>query len=55
MGEIFNTGIKPYTTLLWNLSFEVHLTFVMNHVRFMISPELCVVQETLAFVICDSY
>jgi len=32
-----------------HLSFEFDLAFAMNHVRFMISPELYVVQETLAF------
>ncbi len=32
-----------------HLSFEFDLSFAMNHVRFMISPELYVVQETLAF------
>jgi hypothetical protein len=32
-----------------NLSFGFNLIFAMNHVRFMISPELLVVQETLTF------
>jgi len=32
-----------------HLSFGFDLTFAMNHVRFMISPELYVVQETLSF------
>jgi hypothetical protein len=33
----------------WYSSFGFDLKFAMNHVRFMISPELYVVQETLAF------
>jgi hypothetical protein len=33
---------------IWHLVL-FHLEFAMNHVRFMISPELYVVQETLAF------
>jgi hypothetical protein len=33
----------------WN-----YLNFAMNHVRFMISPELYVVQEALKFDIIDS-
>ena len=32
---------------IWNL--WTYLAFAMNHARFMISPELNVVQETLAF------
>jgi hypothetical protein len=32
-----------------DLKFGFDLAFAMNHVRFMISPELYVVQETLAF------
>ena len=31
------------------MSFGIDLIFAMNHVRFMISPELYVVQETLVF------
>jgi len=31
------------------LSFDIDLKFAMNHVRFMICPELYVVQETLTF------
>ncbi len=34
-----------------DLSFGFDLKFAMNHVRFMISPELYVVQETLTFAI----
>jgi len=35
----------------YSLNFGINLAFAMNHVRFMISPELYVVQETLTFVI----
>ena len=37
------------------LDFGFDLAFAMNHVRFMISPELYVVQETLAFDIYFSF
>jgi hypothetical protein len=32
-----------------HLGLRFHLNFAMNHVRFMISPELNVVQEALTF------
>jgi len=41
-----NSKIEKLTQ---NLNFGFDLAFAMNHVRFMISPELYVVQETLAF------
>jgi hypothetical protein len=31
------------------LNFDIYLKFAMNHVRFMIRPELYAVQETLTF------
>ena len=43
--------LKSFTlsALLYALCDSDHLNFAMNHVRFMISPELYVVQETLIF------
>jgi hypothetical protein len=45
---------SPKSKILKYLSFGFDLAFAMNHVRFMISPELYVVQETLAFDILIS-
>jgi hypothetical protein len=39
--------MSKYFLSFCHLSFRFHLDFAMNHVRFMISPELFVVQETL--------
>ena len=49
---ILNLALKPVQGLRFqNLIFEfdIPLAFAMNHVRFMISPELYVVQETPKF------
>jgi hypothetical protein len=45
--------ISNFKTVCY-LNFEFDLSFAMNHVRFMISPELYVIQETLAFDISTS-
>jgi hypothetical protein len=38
-----------YPAAYYILTFGFPLAFAMNHVRFMVSPELYVVQETLKF------